>query len=141
MIANPAAANGRVGRRWDRIHGLIKDNYREPFDVELTRHRGHATELSHEAVAAGYGTVVAVGGDGTFNEVLNGLIGDPPGAPPDIALGLLPMGTGNDLVRTLGVPRAFDRAVQSLNRDETRLIDVGVVRATGPEVLRRSDTS
>ena len=111
---------------------MIQDNYRGPFDVELTLHRGHATELSRNAVEAGYETVVAVGGDGTFNEVLNGLIGDPPGSCPDTALGLLPLGTGNDFVRTLGVPRQFDRAVRSLNRDETTLIDVGRVRASGP---------
>ena len=72
IIANPASANGRTGRNWDRIHKHIKESFRGSFDVEITQHPGHATELSRHAVESGYELVVALGGDGTVNEVLNG---------------------------------------------------------------------
>lgn len=85
---------------------------------------GAAGRLAAEAVAAGARLVVAAGGDGLCNEILNGI------APPreDVALGLLPLGTGNDLARTLRIPRQPERAAALLATASTRTIDV--VRAT-----------
>ena len=107
IIANPASANGKVGRRWARIYSQIKGNYEGSFDVEMTQRPGHATELSREAIKAGYELVVALGGDGTANEVVNGFFSGSEPLDTDAVLGFLPLGTGNDLGKTLGIPKQF----------------------------------
>ncbi len=133
VIVNPASANGRVGREWDRIHRQIKENYDCTFEVEMTQHPGHAVDLSQEAVKAGYRLVVALGGDGMINEVLNGLFRERESLREDVVLGLLPLGTSNDLRRTLGIPKKLPLAVQTLNKAEVRLVDVGKVTTSNLE--------
>ena len=139
LIANPASANGRVGRHWDRIYSQIKGNYRGPFDLEMTERSGHATELTRGAIEAGYELVVALGGDGTINEVVNGFFREPVAPAADTVLGLLPLGTGNDLVRTLGIPKEVSLAVQALNVAGMRRVDVGRAEVSafeGPPEVR-----
>ena len=127
IIANPASANGKVGRRWARIYSQIKGNYEGSFDVEMTQRPGHATELSREAIKAGYELVVALGGDGTANEVVNGFFSGSEPFDTDAVLGFLPLGTGNDLGKTLGIPKQFPQAVKALGTTGARHVDVGKV--------------
>ncbi len=89
--------------------------------VEYTRGPGHATELARAAAAAGVGVVVAVGGDGTVNEVVNGLVGT------DTALAVLPCGTANVWAREIGMPHAPDRAAAAIHRGWLRRVDTGRV--------------
>jgi YegS/Rv2252/BmrU family lipid kinase len=88
-------------------------------DVVTTAAAGHATEIAREAAASGQDLVVAVGGDGTANEVATGLIGT------DTALAVLPAGAGNDLAGELGLPRSWRSALAALTRATRRRIDVG----------------
>ena len=132
IIANPAAAGGRVGGAWDRICSGLKESYGTGFDVEMTRRRGHATELARQALRAGYEMVVALGGDGTINEVMNGFFEGRSPLNPDAVLGLLPIGTGNDLAMGLGIPRDLNLAAQTLSRGRTRRLDVGKASVTRP---------
>ena len=90
-------------------------------EVVVTTARGDARALAAEAAAAGYDAVLSIGGDGTANEVAWGLIGT------DTALGLVPMGSGNGLARTLGIPLRAERAVDALSRAVRRRMDVGTV--------------
>jgi YegS/Rv2252/BmrU family lipid kinase len=89
------------------------------YATALTRAAGHATELAREAAAAGADVVLAVGGDGTVNEVARGLVGTA------TALGIVPVGSGNGLARALRVPLQPARALEALERGEVRPIDVG----------------
>jgi diacylglycerol kinase (ATP) len=89
------------------------------YAVYMTRAPGHATDLAREAVAGGADVVLAVGGDGTVNEVARGLIGRP------TALGIVPVGSGNGLARALRVPLRPARALEALEQGEVRAIDVG----------------
>lgn len=126
LIVNPGAAGGGAGRRWpaaeDRLRGLLP-----PFDVALTEGPGHATALAREG-AHRYDVVVAVGGDGTLNEVVNGLMTNERALDPKVALGVLPLGTGADFVRTIGISHDLRRAARRLAVGRRRQIDVGVVR-------------
>jgi diacylglycerol kinase (ATP) len=90
-------------------------------EVLVTTARGDARALAAEAAAAGYEAVLSIGGDGTANETAWGLIGT------DTALGLVPMGSGNGLARTLGIPLRAERAVDTLAHAVRRRMDVGVV--------------
>ena len=89
------------------------------YAVYLTREAGHATELAREAVTAGADLVVAVGGDGTVNEVAQGLIDSP------AALGIVPVGSGNGLARALRIPLRPEPALAALESGARRRMDVG----------------
>lgn len=96
--------------RWTAIRELRRLGF-EP-DVVRTTGPGHATAAARDAMRAGTGLVVAAGGDGTVREVANGLLGDCHGAGP--VLGVLPMGSGSDFVRSFGIPRTPVRAARRL---------------------------
>lgn len=133
LIRNPIAGRGAGERLWPKLAGDL-DVLGVDFDLATTEGPGHATDLAREAAAQGRRTVVAVGGDGTANEVLNGLMqGDDGGQ--DVALGILPIGTGNDLAFGAGLPLDLDAACRVLARGESRCIDVGCVRADNGQLL------
>ena len=117
FLVNPAAENGAAGRRWPELaHEAASLGLQG--DTRFSERRGHLTELAREA-AADADLLVAVGGDGTVNEVVNGIAG------LDVELALIPRGTGGDFVRTFGIPRKLDRAVEVALRGRTRAIDLG----------------
>jgi YegS/Rv2252/BmrU family lipid kinase len=89
------------------------------YAVYLTREAGHATALAREAVTAGADLVLAVGGDGTVNEVAQGLLGSP------AALGIVPVGSGNGLARALRIPLRPEPALAALESGARRRMDVG----------------
>lgn len=123
LIANPAAKHGETQALIPAIEQLLLNL---PHDTVLTSGPNHATELA--ASAAGRDLVVAVGGDGTVHEVLNGLMSIPEGRRP--ALGVLPTGSGNDTRRTLGIPDDVTQAALILATGERKRFDVGVCNGT-----------
>jgi diacylglycerol kinase (ATP) len=127
VIVNPAARNGAVGRKWQELASSLTAL---GIDAETlhTERPGHASELVREGLRAGPRLVVAVGGDGTVNEVVNGFFEH--GAPlaADAELAVVPIGTGRDGVRTYGISGKPDRAIALIADGATRTIDLG--RAT-----------
>ena len=118
LIVNPAAAGGRLGREWPQMSKRLRElGLDAPFS--MTKAPGHAAELAAEAIAGGANVIVAVGGDGTICEVLQGLHAAGRGA-----LGIIPVGTGNDAARTLGVPLRLEEAVRALRAGHRRRIDL-----------------
>lgn len=91
----------------------------------MTEAPGHARELAKSAVRKGYELVVSVGGDGTVNEVVNGLYDA--GNPLEVTLGIIGTGTGSDYIRTVGIPRIYQAACHCLLNPKRRTVDVGVV--------------
>lgn len=122
VIVNPQAGS---------VEGI--EALREAFDawpgaeVRVTRKAGDARRLAREALAEGTGLVVAAGGDGTLNEVVNGLSED----FGRVRLGLLPLGTGNDFARSIGVPAELEGALEILRQGQTRRLDVARARLGG----------
>ncbi|MBT6152808.1 MAG: YegS/Rv2252/BmrU family lipid kinase, partial [Chloroflexi bacterium] len=93
------------------------------FDLEQSQHKGHGIELAAKAVKEGYKTIVAAGGDGTLGDVINGMmegVGD--GKMPKF--GVMPMGTGNDLVANLGLPSDLDGAAKVIATGITKDLDL-----------------
>jgi diacylglycerol kinase (ATP) len=121
FVVNPAAGNGATGRAWPEIaqraaaHGLRGD-------ALLTGGPGHACELAERAAADGARLVVIVGGDGTVNEAVNGLLA---AGANDIDVALLPCGTGDDFARTFGIRPEVERALAVATGGKTRTVDVG----------------
>ena len=118
-----AILNPRAGVRTRRTREAVERGRPSWSDyaVYLTQAAGHATELAGEAVAAGADLVVAVGGDGTVNEVARGLLGT------RAALGIVPVGSGNGLARALRIPLRPDAALAALEGGARRRIDVGFI--------------
>jgi diacylglycerol kinase (ATP) len=131
LIVNPYSANGSTGRRWPAIETKLR-SLLPPFDVAFTERQGHATAIAREA-AGRYGCIALVGGDGTVNEVANGLIADDRLLRSDLALGVICRGTGSDFIRTLGIPRDLEGAAERLAMGQMREIDVGKIRFRGPD--------
>jgi diacylglycerol kinase (ATP) len=154
FIVNPRSAGGETGRAWDTVLWPRIVSAIPGARSVVTGAPGHAASLADEAARNGASLVVAVGGDGTVNEVVNGLMGqrlDPDGTVPDRAfcdtfrpdptLGIIPRGTGCDFVKTLGVPRHLDGALDVLRRAATVDADVCEMRFTakdGRETVRYS---
>ena len=119
-IVNPAAGKG-AGRRVARTLAAELARSGLAVDVVSTPGPGEAARLAAAAVEDGYARVLAVGGDGTANEVANGLV------DTDVALALYPIGTGNDLARVLGYPRKRALLAEFLAGARVRRVDVGEV--------------
>jgi len=126
IIANPAAGGGAGARAIPKIERLLAELCFD-FDVACTERPWHAAELAKEAALGGCDVVVAAGGDGTANEVLNGLMAAKLAGKHSLAMGILSVGRGNDFAHGVGVPYDLERACQVLAEDHRRLIDVGRV--------------
>jgi diacylglycerol kinase (ATP) len=127
VIVNPAARNGAVGRAWDTLAGTLASL---GIDAEIVRteRAGHATELARAGLRDGPLLVVAVGGDGTVNEIVNGFFDGVVPIAPEAELAVVPIGTGRDGARTYKIPAKPERALALLVDGATRTIDLG--RAT-----------
>lgn len=142
VILNPYAGRGGAGRARERVVTALKQAG-APFELVESEARGHAIELAREARAAGYAMIAAAGGDGTINEVLNGIIqATAPGAVVG-KLALIPIGGGNDFPDMVGCPRDLDAAARVIARGQTRRVDIGRVALEGPEgkVVRYFDNN
>ncbi len=117
-IVNPAAGNGTGQRLAARIARTLRDAGLR-VEIERTPAQGEGARLAREAAEAGYGMVIAVGGDGTANEIANGLVGS------GTALALYPIGAGNDFARALGYPRRRRDVPLFIRTARRRTIDVG----------------
>ncbi len=117
-------------RQWDRLKSLLQQEL-GPVQTCFTERPDHATELARQALRSGSDLVVAVGGDGTFNEVLNGYFEAGQPVSPEAALALCPLGTGGDFGRSAGIPPSLDEAVGAIVEQPLRRIDAGrIVLAT-----------
>jgi diacylglycerol kinase (ATP) len=122
FLVNPASDNGATGKRWPELAhraaqlGLAGETY-------LSERPAQLIELAERAARDGAELLVAVGGDGTLNEVVNGLVR----SGSDAQLATIPLGTGMDFVRTYGIPTRFDDAVHNALNGAPRTIDVGRV--------------
>ncbi len=136
-IVNSVAVDRSYGR-WHRVQNHIRNTGQHPADVRMTKAFGEATRLAREAAQSGYQMVVAVGGDGTVNEVLNGLFEN--GAPLDgrTVLGIVPLGSGCDLARTLGITAETSPVLKPPGSCSTRKIDIGKVDFTDLQGKRRA---
>ena len=126
VILNPIADRGRAAEKAEAIsQGLRARGV--SFSLFRTEAPGHATELALKARKEGFSVVAAAGGDGTVNEVAQALM------DTEIALGVLPIGSGNDFSRALGIPKALPQALEVLCRGTVKKVDVGKVITEDPQ--------
>ena len=133
IIANPSEGGRGGARAIRRIQRLLTQCGLD-LDIVRTKHPWHGAELAKQAAAEGYDVVVAAGGDGTSNEVINGLMEAKQAGKHASAMGVLSVGRGNDFAHAVGVLYDLEQACRVLPDDHRRMIDVGwVVGGISPE--------
>ena len=126
FIVNPNAGSRKGTRDWPRISRLIKESGLS-HETILTTHRGHAISLTLDCLKQGYRRIAIVGGDGTLNEVLNGIYSQQEIETKEILIGMIPVGTGNDWCRMFNIPFDYKKALEILIQEKTFIQDVGRV--------------
>ncbi len=124
VIVNPVAGANSTRQKWPGISRLLR-HIGLSFDYQYTEGIGHAIELARAAATDGYRYLVAVGGDGTVNEIANGILYS--SDSDNTILGIISTGTGSDFMRSAGIPRDYTSACSVLTGTRRLLIDVGVV--------------
>lgn len=126
VVFNPSARRGSAYKLAHKIEDALQAANLS-YEIVITEQPGHAMELGRRAALAGRELVVAAGGDGTINEVVNGLAQAAGSEAINTKLGVLPMGSGNDFAGALGIPADLRQAAQLLRKGETRWVDLGCV--------------
>ncbi len=129
IILNPYAGRWKGLQKRSEIENTLK-SIGIDFELVLTEAPNHGTQLAYQAAKNGYSPIVAAGGDGSFSEVMNGIVSaalDTHTAP--VPLGVLPLGTANDLMVNLGIPTTIPAAAEVIAAGNTRCIDLGEVTA------------
>jgi YegS/Rv2252/BmrU family lipid kinase len=128
LIVNPMSAGGATGRMFASMRATVEARL-GAVDVEMTRSGGHAAELARKGADEGRPLIVAVGGDGTFSETVNGILA----AEKPCPVGLIGAGTGGDFRKTLGLEHRLDKYLDAIASGATRSIDVGKARFRGKD--------
>lgn len=126
LIVNPNAGSGKCQKNWPTIQKLIKRS-KIDYEVVFTERRGHAIELTKQFIEKGFRKLIIVGGDGTLNEVVNGVFTQDKVDPKSMTLGMIPVGTGNDWCRTFQVPTRYIDAIKLIRDEKTVVQDIGLV--------------
>ncbi len=126
VIVNPHAAHGLAGKRWSRILDFLNTQGIE-VSAHLTRGRSHACRLAQDALENGAQLIISVGGEGTLNEIVNGMLHGAPLFQNLPELVMIPIGTGCDLSRTLNIPKDYEEAIDIILNGRTKLVDIAKV--------------
>ncbi|MGC3996965.1 MAG: diacylglycerol kinase family lipid kinase [Anaeromyxobacter sp.] len=130
LVVNPASASGRTGRHFDAIAREVRAAVGD-FEYAFTERRGDGVRLAQQALAAGGKLVVAVGGDGTASEVIDGLTSHTGPRDPEALFGFIPRGTGGDLRRTIGIGGDVAAAARTLASRSVAVLDLGRIEFVG----------
>lgn len=125
-ILNPNAGNGKGHKDWNRISEILRKN-QVPFEFRFTERKGQAVDLAKNAIKEGFRKIISIGGDGTLNEVVNGVFSQDNCPSKEITIGLIPVGTGNDWGRMFGIPLVYEGAVQVIRENKQMLHDIGII--------------
>ncbi|MCP4071635.1 MAG: diacylglycerol kinase family lipid kinase [Hyphomicrobiales bacterium] len=138
VIVNPKAGGGKTAARWPDIRSRLNASLID-YEYGLTNGPGDATRLAREALGNGARLIIAVGGDGTANEILNGFIDKSGRISTDVALAIMPSGTGSDFCRTIGLDDDPQNVIDRIVAGNERRIDVGNLKhffPNGEQVTR-----
>ena len=129
VTVNPTSGNGASKKKWPLIYNELNlQNF--IFKFSITKHKTHAIEIIKEAVNKGFRKFICVGGDGTLHTIVNGILQLDPLIISEIKIGIIPIGTGNDWVKTYSISKNYKKAIQIIKETKTIQQDIGELTIT-----------
>lgn len=126
VIVNPTSGNGAAKKKWNLIYNeLINQQFK--FEFEFTKYEKHSLKLLQNAIDKGFTKFICVGGDGTLHNMVNGILSLTSKNTSKIKLGIIPIGTGNDWVKSYGISKNISSAIQTIKNQHTIAQDIGVI--------------
>ncbi len=132
VIVNPNAGRQKGSRDWPGIARLLTESG-IGYIPSFTEKRGHAMELAGSCIREGFSKIIVAGGDGTLNEVVNGIYSQTLRDPSEITLAMIPLGTGNDWCRMFHITEEYHQAVEVILQGKEFLQDLGIIEFINPE--------
>ncbi len=126
VVLNPHAGSGRGKKDQSEIQKRLQKAGFD-FDLVISEYPRHIIALTVQAIDKGYRNLIVAGGDGSLNEVVNGIFQQSACPPEVITVGMIPVGTGNDWIKTFGIPNNYKKAVKTLIKAETIRQDIGCI--------------
>jgi YegS/Rv2252/BmrU family lipid kinase len=126
VVLNPNAGKGKGGKDWDIISSLLKRG-KLVFSARFTEGPYHAISLTREGLKEGFRKIITIGGDGTLNEVINGIFSNEACPTSDVTLAMIPVGTGNDWGKMFGIHPDYEEAIRIIGENKVMEHDVGTV--------------
>jgi len=126
LIVNPFAGNKKFKKSWNKIKYLLKFNNIQ-YSFAFTQYKKHEIILIKEALKKGYRNIISVGGDGTLHHVVNGIMTQRYTKTSKIKLGIIPLGTGNDWIKTYSIPNSIEKSIAIIKKNTTILQDIGCI--------------
>lgn len=135
VILNPHAGSGR-GKKDQTV--LLKMLNKSGFEYELnvSEFPKHSIQLTIRAIEKGFRNLIVAGGDGTLNEAVNGIFTQTVCSPEEITIGMIPVGTGNDWIKTFGIPNEYNAAIQIIKKGDSMQQDVGRISFTENDLAK-----
>jgi YegS/Rv2252/BmrU family lipid kinase len=126
VVVNPQAGGGKGKKFWQKKAEKKMKKANIAFQAKYTEYQGHAIVLVTEAIRNGFRKIIAVGGDGTYNEVVNGIFLQQHTKTEHITLAVLAIGTGNDWIKTMDIPKNIDKAIDVIQHGVPYIQDIGL---------------
>lgn len=127
LVVNPVAGNQTIAKNWSDIGKRLKEILGD-FSAEFTKAVQDATTITRRGLLEGYETIVAVGGDGTINEIVNGFFENEKLINPEASFGVISFGTGGDWIKTLEIPKSLENAASLIKDNRVKKCDLGFLK-------------
>ena len=126
LIVNPNSGRKNFRKSWTLIQNLLNVK-KLSYDFELTRFKKDEIRLVQKAITSGFRKIIVVGGDGTFHHTVNGIMNQTVCKSSDIKLGIIPLGTGNDWIKTYQIPNHIEKSIDIILFNKTEYQDIGKI--------------
>ncbi|QTD36342.1 diacylglycerol kinase family lipid kinase [Polaribacter batillariae] len=129
IIANSTSGNGDFSKQWKEIRQNLNHKNLD-YSFAFTQFSKHEVDLVQNAIKKGFRNIISVGGDGTLHNVVNGIMLQRYVKTSELTIGVIPLGTGNDWIKTYHIPNHIEKSIEIIQRKKTILQDIGVLKTT-----------
>ena len=126
LIVNPSSGNKNFEKSWNKIKYVLELKNIQ-YSFAFTQYTKHETILVEDVIKIGYKNIISVGGDGTLHHIINGIMSQQHQKTSKIKLGVIPLGTGNDWIRTYNIPNSIEKSIDIIIKKTTTLQDIGCI--------------